>query len=166
MMIKEKNLTNAEKKRIESLDKRIEKIQNKIAVNRKEYDAMTKELQKLLEERYPERRSKKIKTTLYEAYSHSDRSLDDILAFIEGRDDDIDWCGMGKTVFRVLFSGSSHCSLRICFLRCLIIDPVVFVINIVHITLFSIGDFTIRFRYFYQKIQIHNASIYRCIYAY
>ena len=54
MMIKEKNLTNAEKKRIESLDKRIEKIQNKIAINRKEYDAMTKELQKLLEERYPE----------------------------------------------------------------------------------------------------------------
>lgn len=54
MMIKEKNLTNAEKKRIE-------KIQNKIAVNRKEYDAMTKELQKLLEERYPERRSEKIK---------------------------------------------------------------------------------------------------------
>ena len=61
MMIKEKNLTNAEKKRIESLDKRMEKIQNKIAVNRKEYDAMTKELQKLLEERYPERRSEKIK---------------------------------------------------------------------------------------------------------
>ena len=57
----QKNLTNAEKKRIESLDKRIEKIQNKIAVNRKEYDAMTKELQKLLEERYPERRSEKIK---------------------------------------------------------------------------------------------------------
>ena len=46
MMIKEKNLTNAEKKRIESLDKRIEKIQNKIAINRKECDAMTKELQK------------------------------------------------------------------------------------------------------------------------
>ena len=61
MMIKEKNLTNAEKKRIESLDKRIEKSQNKIAINRKEYDAMTKELQKLLEERYPERRSEKIK---------------------------------------------------------------------------------------------------------
>ena len=89
--LKEKNLTNAEKKRMESLDKRIEKIQNKIAVNRKEYDAMTEELQKLLEERYPERRPEKIKTTLYEAYSHSDRSLDDILAFIEGRDDDIDW---------------------------------------------------------------------------
>ena len=91
MMIKEKNLTNAEKKRMESLDKRIEKIQNKISVNRKEYDAMTEELQKLLKERYPERRTEKIKTTLYEAYSHSDRSLDDILAFIEGRDDDIDW---------------------------------------------------------------------------
>ena len=96
MMIKEKNLTNAEKKRMESLDKRIEKIQNKIAVNRKEYDAMTEELQKLLEERYLERRPEKIKTTLYEAYSHSDRSLDDILAFIEGRDDDIDRNTPGK----------------------------------------------------------------------
>ena len=108
MMISEKNLTDAEKKRIESLDKRIEKIQNKIIAKRKEYDAMTEELQKLLEERYPERRTEKIKTTLYEAYSHSDRSLDDILAFIEGRDDDIEWLGMGKTVFRVLFSGSSQ----------------------------------------------------------
>ena len=29
--------------------------------------------------------------TLYEAYSHNDRSLDEILAFIEGRYDDIDW---------------------------------------------------------------------------
>ena len=57
---------------------------------------MTKELQKLLEERYPERRPEKIKTTLYEAYSHSDRSLDDILAFIEGRDDDIDRNTPGK----------------------------------------------------------------------
>ena len=61
MMIKEKNLTNAEKKRIESLDKRIEKIQNKIAIIGYEYDAMTKEVQKLLEERYPERRAEKIK---------------------------------------------------------------------------------------------------------
>ena len=52
---------------------------------------MTKELQKLLEERYPERRPEKIKTPLYEAYNRSDRSPDDILAFIEGRDDDIDW---------------------------------------------------------------------------
>ena len=42
MMIKEKNLTNAEKKRIESLDKRIEKIQNKIAINRKEYNIISK----------------------------------------------------------------------------------------------------------------------------
>ena len=52
---------------------------------------MTEEHQKLLEERYPEKKSEKIKNTLYEAYSHSDRSLDDILAFMEGRDNDIDW---------------------------------------------------------------------------
>ena len=63
----------------QQLDKRLlrdfEKMQNKIAAKRKEYDAMTEELQKLLEERYPEKKSEKIKNTLYEAYSHSDRSL-------------------------------------------------------------------------------------------
>ena len=61
MMIKEKNLTNAEKKRIESLDKRIAPDKPPLTRTIQEYDAMTKELQKLLEERYPERRSEKIK---------------------------------------------------------------------------------------------------------
>lgn len=90
-MNKEKKLTTVEKKRLESLDRRIEKLENKIIDNRKEYDAMTEELQKLFDEKYPERKPEKIKERLYEAYSHSDRTLDEILAFIEGRIDDIVW---------------------------------------------------------------------------
>ncbi|MCI7812811.1 MAG: hypothetical protein MR543_03915 [Robinsoniella sp.] len=52
---------------------------------------MTEELQKLFDEKYPEKKPEKIKERLYEAYSHSDRTLDEILSFIEVRIDDIDW---------------------------------------------------------------------------
>ena len=90
-MTDEKNLTAAERKRLESIPRRIEKLQNKIIVKRKEYETLTGELQQLLEEKYPERKTERIKNRLYEAYTHSDRSLDAILAFMEGRDDDIDW---------------------------------------------------------------------------
>ena len=90
-MTDEKNLTAAERKRLESIDRRIEKLQNKIIVKRKEYETLTGELQQLLEEKYPERKTERIKNRLYEAYTHSDRSLDEILAFMEGRDDDIGW---------------------------------------------------------------------------
>lgn len=90
-MTDEKNLTAAERKRLESIDRRIEKLQNKIIVKRKEYETLTGELEQLLEEKYPERKTERIKNRLYEAYTHSDRSLDEILAFMEGRDDDIDW---------------------------------------------------------------------------
>lgn len=90
-MTDEKNLTAAERKRLESIDRRIEKLQNKIIVKRKEYETLTGELEQLLEEKYPERKTERIKNRLYETYTHSDRALDEILAFMEGRDDDIDW---------------------------------------------------------------------------
>ena len=38
-----------------------------------------------------ERKEDRIRTRLYEAYQKSDRSLDEIMAFMEGRDDEIDW---------------------------------------------------------------------------
>ena len=84
-------MTTAERKRIESLDKQIEKLQEKISIKHREYDTMMDELHQLLDERYPERKEENIKKQLYEAYLHSDRSLDEIMAFIEGRDDEIDW---------------------------------------------------------------------------
>lgn len=90
-MTDEKKLTAAERKRLESIDRRIEKLQNKIIVKRKEYETLTGELEHLLEEKYPERKTERIKNILYETYTHSDRALDEILAFMEGRDDDIGW---------------------------------------------------------------------------
>ena len=87
----DRKMTAAEKKRIESLDKRIEKLQDQISEKRREYDTLTGELQKLLDERRPERNEERVKSRLYDAYLHSERSLDEILAFMEGRDEDIDW---------------------------------------------------------------------------
>jgi prefoldin subunit 5 len=49
------NVIEVERKRIAALDKKIEQLQEKIVHKRKEYHALTEELQKLLDERYPER---------------------------------------------------------------------------------------------------------------
>lgn len=72
-------------------DELLKAMKSKICANRQEYDAMTEELKKLLDEKYPERKPEKIKSRLYDAYVGSDRSLDEIIAFMEGRNDDIDW---------------------------------------------------------------------------
>ena len=87
----EGRMTAAGRKRIESLDKKIEKLQVRIAEKKHEYDTLTEELQQLLDERYPERKEERMKARLYDGYLHSDRSLDEIMAFMEGRDDEIDW---------------------------------------------------------------------------
>lgn len=48
------NTNEVERKRIAALDKKIERLQEKIVQKHKEYNVLTEELQKLLDERYPE----------------------------------------------------------------------------------------------------------------
>ena len=87
----EKKLTVAEKKRLDMLDRKIERVVKKISTNRDEHEILIEELKKLQEERYPERETENVKEVLYKAYNKSDRSMEEILAFLEGRDDDIMW---------------------------------------------------------------------------
>lgn len=91
MMMEKMKMTVAEKKRIESLDKQIKRLEDRIVVKRHEYDALVEKLDQLLSERYPERNADTIKEKLYKGYVSSTRSMDEIMAFIEGRDDEIDW---------------------------------------------------------------------------
>lgn len=84
----EKELIEADKKK---LNQKIEQLKKKVSKAREEYDALIEELEQLLLERYPERKEENIKKTLYAAYQKSHRSMEEILAFMEGRDDDIDW---------------------------------------------------------------------------
>ena len=60
-------MTKAEKKRIEALDNKIEKLQVKIMKKKEELDPLIEELKLLLEKRHPERKihglSKRFKNT-------------------------------------------------------------------------------------------------------
>ena len=76
-----------ERKRLEALDRKIEKLEEKVIKKHEEYNAVAEELSRLLEERYPERKTEKIKQALYDAYVKSERSLDEIIDLIQNADE-------------------------------------------------------------------------------
>jgi len=76
-------LSATEKKRIETLDRKIEKLQLKVFQKHKEYEMLSDELLELIYERYPERKTENIKKALYDAYCKSNKSLDEVLDLIQ-----------------------------------------------------------------------------------
>ena len=68
------------------LDKKIEELQDKVFKKRDEYNALVEELAVLIDERHPERRTERIKESLYEAYRKSGRPLDEIIELIQDAD--------------------------------------------------------------------------------
>ena len=77
-----KEQTVAERKRIATLDKRIERLRNEADKKQREYDAAAEKLTEALYERYPERKTERIKDELYDAYVESGRDLDEIIDLI------------------------------------------------------------------------------------
>lgn len=77
-----KEQTAAERKRIATLDKRIERLRNEVDKKHLEYDAAAEKLTEALYERYPERKTERIKDELYDAYVESGRDLDEIIDLI------------------------------------------------------------------------------------
>lgn len=71
-----------DEKKIAVLDKKIERLQEKVVQKHKEYDALTSELKELLDERYPERNAERVKDELYKAYQKSEKSLDECIELI------------------------------------------------------------------------------------
>ena len=74
--------STANEKKMAELDKKIEKLQEKVIKKHAEYDALTEELQRLLEERYPERNIQRVKDALYKAYIDSEKSLEECIELI------------------------------------------------------------------------------------
>ena len=74
--------STANEKKMAELDKKIEKLQEKVIKKHAEYDALTEELQRLLEERYPERNMQRVKDALYKAYIDSEKSLEECIELI------------------------------------------------------------------------------------
>lgn len=77
-----KEQTVAERKRIATLDKRIERLRNEADKKQREYDAAAEKLTEALYERYPERKTERIKDELYDAYVESGRDPDEIIDLI------------------------------------------------------------------------------------
>lgn len=84
-------LTAAEKKKLESLDKRIEKLEDKVAAKKHEYDDLTEQLMRLLDERHPERKEERVKESLYKAFQKGGLSLEEALALLENTDAAEEW---------------------------------------------------------------------------
>ena len=76
-----------ERKRLEALDRKIERLQEKVMKKHQEYNAIADELSVLLDERHPERRTERVKQALYDAYMESHRSLDEIIDLIRNADE-------------------------------------------------------------------------------
>ena len=72
---------------IEALDRKIERLQEKVIKKHKEYSVLAKELYTLLDERHPERKIERAKQALYDAYLESERSLDEIIDLIRNADE-------------------------------------------------------------------------------
>ena len=65
--------------RQKELDRKIESIKKKLSVNRDEYNRLTAQLEKLLVERYSERKEENLKEALYKAFKESGMSFDELL---------------------------------------------------------------------------------------
>lgn len=74
--------STANEKKMAELDKKIEKLQEKVIKKHAEYDALTEDLQRLLEERYPEQNIQRVKDALYKAYIDSEKSLEECIELI------------------------------------------------------------------------------------
>lgn len=76
-----------ERKHLEAMDRKIERLQEKVIKKHKEYSALAEELSTLLNERHPERKIERAKQALYDAYVESERSLDEIIDLIRNADE-------------------------------------------------------------------------------
>ena len=86
-------MTNTEKKRIEALDQKIEKLKKKVIAKQSELDVIEEELMMLMEERHPERKEERIKQELYDAYLKNDKSVEEVIQLIENPEilEYLDW---------------------------------------------------------------------------
>ena len=76
------------KKEMDALDRQMERLESKIVEVKHKYEALVSEYAKLREKRHPEKKAERIKETLYQAYVNSERSLEQILAYMSGEDDE------------------------------------------------------------------------------
>lgn len=79
------SLSEKEKK---TLDRKMEMLKPRMYKAKQQYDSLVFQYTELLELRHPEKKEERIKETLYAAYQKSYHSLEEILAYMAGEDND------------------------------------------------------------------------------
>ena len=80
--------TELPQKEKDALDRKLERLEPKIVDAKHKYDELIDKYAELYEKRHPEKKEERIKETLYHAYQKSDRSMEEILAFMSVVEED------------------------------------------------------------------------------
>lgn len=85
----ENKLSNGlSQKEKDAMDRKMQRLEDKMIEAKHRYDKLVSQYSELLEKRHPEKTAERIKETLYKAYIDSERSLEQILSYMAGEDDD------------------------------------------------------------------------------
>lgn len=77
-----KEIPQLPEKEKEELDRKLQALEPKIQKAKQQYDALIDEYKELWDKRHPEKQQEYVKETLYQAYLHSQRSLEQVLIYM------------------------------------------------------------------------------------
>lgn len=86
-----KELPTLTPKEISQLDRQLAKLETKVKEAGDKYDALCEHYMQLFLKRHPEKQEDRMKQILYDAYKKSERSLEQILAYMAGTDPEDIW---------------------------------------------------------------------------
>ena len=86
--MKNEAINDLSQKEKDAIDRKLQRLEPIIVDAKHKYDNLVAQYSELYEKRHPEKKVERIKETLYQAYINSDRSLDQVLAYMTGEDDD------------------------------------------------------------------------------
>ena len=77
-----KEIPKLPEKEQQALDRKLAALEPKLHKAKKQYDALVDEYKELWDKRHPEKQQEYVKETLYQAYLHSQRSLEEVLIYM------------------------------------------------------------------------------------
>ena len=77
-----KEIPQLPEKEKKALDKKLQALEPKLFKAKQQYDVLSEEYHELWNRRHPEKQEEYVKETLYKAYLHSRRTLEEILIYM------------------------------------------------------------------------------------
>ena len=77
-----KEIPKLPEKEQKALDRKLAALEPKLQKAKEQYDTLADEYKELWDKRHPEKQQEYVKETLYQAYLHSQRSLEEVLIYM------------------------------------------------------------------------------------